>query len=113
MQAEMSSQALPQVLHGLPVVGRTIIRHPRLPGLVDSFSMFEIGEQGSIHHREFEYSRAADPGGQEDEPDSFFKYQWSDDVVALNEMSKTLKPDYGSMGAREYVQMDLTNLYEC
>lgn len=113
IQVEMSSQALPQILHGLPVVGRTFIRHPRLPGPVDSFSMFEMCEQGSVHHREFEYSRAPNLRGQEEEPDSFFQYQWSDDVVALDLKSKSLKPDYGMMGAREYVQMDLSDLYEC
>lgn len=113
LQTEMPSKALPGLVHTGPAIGRTVLHHPRLPGPVESFSMFEMCDQGSIHHREFEYSRDLSSDKPSEGSGSFLTCQWTDDIVALDESSKMLKSDYGKMAEREFFEMDLSGLYGC
>ena len=112
LQVEMQPRVLPRLMT-TNAVGRTIINHSHPKKSKDSFSMFEMCAQGSIHHGEFQHVWDSDIESQlvpATEPS--FKCHWSHAITALADAGERLRPDYGQLSERESVRMNLSEFYE-
>ncbi|KLO11894.1 hypothetical protein SCHPADRAFT_941714 [Schizopora paradoxa] len=107
LQCCINSSALPFTgSSGTNTFSRTIVRHLN----EDSFSLLELNEQGSIHHMELVYE--TDGAESFESRRSQLTLHWSDEVKKLDKQSEGLRPDYGRLGGRELVEVDLSGLYE-
>ena len=113
LQVEMPPRVLPQLMT-TNAVGRTIINHSQPKKSKDSFSMFEMCAQGSIHHGEFQHVWG--PSDIESQPvpatEPSFKCHWSHAITALADAGERLRPDYGQLSERESIRMNLSEFYE-
>lgn len=107
LQCCLNSSALPFTgATGTKSFSRTIMRHPN----DDSFSLLEINEQGSIHHTELLYAQGS--AGSKESRRPQLTLHWSEGIKEMNKRANKLRPDYGRMGGRELVEVDLSELYE-
>lgn len=108
LQCSMSPRSLgnDSPSQNVPSGGRTLFHHPS----EGRFSLLEMSDQFGIYHREFKYSM--DGTLDENTGEQQFVCQWSEEIKDLEAKARELAPDVGTMGLREFSEVNVAALYE-
>ena len=101
----MAACALPSLSAEAQMASTVIVRNPEVS---NSFCLMQLSERCGLHQREFRYDVNDIP-----HPDlRRFHFQWSDEVLKLEDQSKAMKAHNGKLEVRDHQQLDLRKVYD-